>query len=398
MNNKKEIEYVLGQKIDNLNLKQIYRILDKEKIKYRITKHNIRNIMYIIRPKFKNIKIINKIKDEYLKNSEMLIKVLNSQPKNINCKKLEETIYIDYNGDCWGCCPGWIKTQFGNIENKKMYNSYRAKIIKLSSINKTYCFCDLAKCKHVETKDNQIENKLLDKNYPEEITIAHDKTCNLKCSSCRKKYYKNKHIRKTQKITNDITTSPWIKKSAIILAGQGEVFFSKEYKKILEKIENDTLKILTNGIFLNKKNWSTINKYKNLYISISIDAATKETYFKLRSGNFDTIIKNLEMIKNERKENLKELQLNFVVQKDNYKEMIKFIELGKKMKVDKIQFTKLNNWGTFDNKEYQEKSLIMDDYLKKELYDVLKQDIFKDEIVDIVSFKKYMDKSKIKYE
>lgn len=400
MTNKRELEYILNQKIDKTNISKIYKIVDKEKLKYKITKHNIKNIFYIIRPKFKNINIINRIPDEYLKNSEMLIKVLNSRQKDIECKKLEETVYIDNNGDCFGCCPGWIKTKFDNISNKNLYNTYRARIIRLSSFNKTYCFCNLNKCKYGTQKERKEKTKCCIKEdyYPKEVTIAHDKTCNLRCLSCRKKYYKKKEQKKISKITQNIIQSPWMKKSTILLAGQGEVFYSKEYKKILENLETDTLKILTNGIFLNKKNWDRINKYKNLYISISIDASSPETYFKLRKGNFNTLIKNIEMIKNERKENLKELQLNFVVQKENYKEMINFIELGKKMDVDRIQFTKLNNWGTFKKHEYEKNSMIIDNYLQKELYEILKQDIFKDKFVDIDAFKELIEKSKKIYE
>ena len=232
MENKEEIEYILNQNIGNLSINKIYKIIDKEKIKYKLTKHNIKNIMYIIRPKFKNIKIINKIPDEYLKNSEMLIKVLNSKQKNIKCHNLTDTVYIDYNGDCFGCCPGWVKSKFGNIENRDLYNTYRTKIIRLSSMNKTYCFCDLNKCKYGNNKELIKEQTKIDKRtYPKEVTIAHDKTCNLRCSSCRKTYYKNES-KKLHRITDDILSSNWMEKSTILLAGQGEVFYSKEYQKI----------------------------------------------------------------------------------------------------------------------------------------------------------------------
>ena len=110
-------------------------------------------------------------------------------------------------------------------------------------------------------------------------------------------------------------------------------------------------------------------------------------------------MKNLKMLGNLRKENkIKELQLNFVVQKDNYKEMKEFIKIGKENNVDKIQFTKLNNWKTFKKNEYKDKCLIIDDkYLNYELYNYLKDSIFRDEIVDLKQFEQLINNSQIYY-
>lgn len=399
---RKKINKQFKYKKDYININNLYKLLNKGYLKrYKITKHNIRYIYYIIRPKFKNINIISKIKNEYLRPSEMLIKVLNSKKLKINCKNLEEKANIDYKGELWGCCPGWITIPFGNIKEDKIYNDYTSRIIKLSSLNKTYCFCNLNACKY--NYEDNIQKKLKSENYPKELTISIDKSCNLKCSSCRKKFYnaKKTQLANQDEIIEKLKRTGWLEKSIIILAGQGEVFYSNSYKKILETdIKRNTIKILTNGTLLNKKNWEFISsKYNNVYISISIDAANKDTYWKLRKGNFNYLMKNLKMLGNLRKENkIKELQLNFVVQKDNYKEMKEFIKIGKENNVDKIQFTKLNNWKTFKKNEYKDKCLIIDDkYLNYELYNYLKDSIFKDEIVDLKQFEQLINNSQIYY-
>ena len=46
------------------------------------------------------------------------------------------------------------------------------------------------------------------------------------------------------------------------------------------------------------------------------------------------------------------MQIAFVVQKDNYKEMKKFIELGNAWSVDQIIFSKVRQWGAFTTQEF----------------------------------------------
>ena len=198
-NTKKEIKKnKLKHKKDYLTINDIYKIINKgftKKIvwiKYRkyINKHNMINILHIIRPKFNDIRIIEKIPVDFLKNSEMFIKTINSNQKKIECTNLEKTCNIDSDGYIWGCCPGWIKLPFGNmLKEKDPYNTYMAKIIKLSSLNRTYCFCDFNKCKYGHPKEIKVKEKELKcKDYPEELTISIDRACNLKCLSCRKCY------------------------------------------------------------------------------------------------------------------------------------------------------------------------------------------------------------------
>ena len=393
------------KKIKNNNvysLKELYKYLDKEyKEKFALNRNNVRNI---IRPTFTNKRIIDKIPVELLKPSELLIKVINSKGYDISCNNLENSCNIDYEGFIWGCCPTWIRIPFGNINKENSYNNHIARIIKLSSLNKSYCLCDLSKCKfnNANIKETNIGTLKTD-NYPKELTIAIDKTCNLKCQSCRKSRYKatKEENQKIEEIKDKLINTGWLEKSDIIIAGQGEVFFSEHYKNILKTdIKRNKITILSNGTLFNEKNWKLLeNKYKEINVQISIDAATEETYKKLRCGNFKSLIKNLEMLGNLRKEEkIQNLQFNFVVQKDNYKEMIKFIEMGKSFNADKILFTKLNNWGTYSKKEYLEKCLIIDKkYLNNDLYKTIQNPIFKEMEVDLTTFENYISASKKLY-
>ena len=218
----------------------------------------------------------------------MFIKTMNSKQKNIECTSLETKCFTDFNGFIWGCCPSWIKIPFGSlICDKNLYNSYKSNIIKLSSLNRTYCFCDFNKCKFGHPKADSKKTKILKlKNYPEEIIVAIDKACNLKCLSCRK-CYNTKSSKKAESIAQKLVDTNWLKKSKIVMAGQGEVFLSPVYRNLLfNEIKSKEIRLFTNGTLFNKKNWEQVSKkYKEIYVSISIDAATKETYQKWLSEN-----------------------------------------------------------------------------------------------------------------
>ena len=185
----------LKHRKDYLTLDDVYKIINKGFIKkivwikYRfyLNKHNLINVIHILRPKINNLKLIENIPVEFLKNSEMFIKVVNSNQINIECTNLEQICNVDSDGYIWGCCPGWIKLPFGNLlKEESPYVSYMANIIKLSSLNKTYCFCDFNKCKYGHPKVKKSKEKVLKCcDYPHELTISIDRACNLKCPSCR---------------------------------------------------------------------------------------------------------------------------------------------------------------------------------------------------------------------
>ena len=395
---------------DYYKLNYIYKLLNKNSLSNIVTydknsffnKYNLVLLFNYIRPKINNKKIINKIPVYFLKPSEMFIKTVNAKTTNIDCKNLENNCWIDYAGYMWGCCPTWVRMPHGNIINGiKSYYGYIARILKLSSINRTYCFCNLNKCTiNKFTNDTKFNYNNID-GIPKNITIGIDKTCNLKCKSCRTCLY-NKPTEKTKLLAKKIMESDWLDKTdELIIAGQGEVFYSPVYRELLtSKVKRNKIQLLTNGTLLNEKNWKLIeDKYNEINIYISIDAATKETYRYLRCGNFDQLYKNLEMLSKLRKQNkLQRIELNFVVQKDNYLEMEQFIKMAKKLNVDIINFTKLNNWGTFTKKEFKEKSMIIDDkYLEYDLYKYLQKKIFKDKIVNLDKLQNLIEASKIVY-
>ena len=356
-------------------------------------------------PYTRDLEEINKIENYNLYLTEMLIKVLFSKPKDINCHELTTKYNIDTNGNLWGCCPGWIEKPFGNIlEEINVDDNYFARIIKLSQINKTFCFCNLNRCRYYGKPE--IEYTDLEFNapkYPEQLTVSVDRVCNLRCNSCRKNFFiPTKEQKKfTEMVTDKLIESDVLNHTDVLLAGQGEVFYSENYLKILNSLKKtDKIKILSNGNLLNEEKWNLLYpRFKEIHISISIDAFNKDTYIKLRHGDYDQLMKNLDMLSILKKEGkIEQLWFNFVVQRDNMYEMIDFVKFAKEHNVDRVQFTKLNDWRVMSREEYLDKCLIIDNnYLDYDLYKILQDPIFKEDFVDIEFFNVYMDNSKKVY-
>ena len=143
----------------------------------------------------------------------------------------------------------------------------------------------------------------------------------------------------------------------------GEFFASKalmEFYKTLTHKEFPKLKlyIITNAQLLTLNKWESLQNFHEIPIrfGVSIDAANKETYEKLRrGGKWDALCNNMDylaQIKSEENSNIEFLCLHFVVQEENYLQMEEFVRLGSKWSADTVEFQRLGNWGTFSDEEY----------------------------------------------
>ena len=220
--------------------------------------------------------------------------------------------------------------------------------------------------------------------------------------SSKERYEKGVVKKKLEIISDNILASGYLEKTQeLIIAGQGEVFYSPYYRKLIDgKLKRKYIHILSNGTLFNKENWNLIkDKYETIDVMISVDAATAETYKNLRGGNFNILMNNLRMISELHKQGkIRCWNLNYVVQRDNFREMPSFVRLAKSLGVDSIGFQKMLNFRNLSEKEYLEKSLVIDDeYLNYELYQVLQDPIFQDPIVDLRGFKRYILASNSRY-
>ena len=284
------------------------------------------------------------------------------------------------------CCPGWLKEDIYQSPNiKDNFNSPKAQKIRQSILDGTYKYCDENQCPHLSAlkqskfidkrfvpKTKEVLNELKLISEIETVNFCFDRSCNLKCPSCRLDFinYLGKDRvevdNKLAQVNNELSDN--IKR--LYLSGSADPFYSKSFRQFL--IEFDSSKypkmkgihLHTNGLLWTPKLWE---KMKNIHkfvksCEISIDASTKNTYENITrlGGNWETLLERLQYIVTI--PTIKEYTFSFVVQDTNYTEMYGFYKIisnltqdtGKKIT---IFFNHITNWGTYTEKQYLEKDI-----------------------------------------
>jgi molybdenum cofactor biosynthesis enzyme MoaA len=191
---------------------------------------------------------------------------------------------------------------------------------------------------------------------------------------------------RASRITDEvIKVLPYI--NSLKIAGIGEPFDSRHYMRILDRLNrkehpNLQLQLVTNGLGLTEARLQSFsNRGMNLAaVQISIDAATKETYEKLRiNGVFAELVGNLYAVSNARKrQKINRLAFSFVVQAANFREMKSFVSMGKEFGADEIRFEILDNWNVMGTERYSKLAVHQSDHPDfREFTDLISDPIFK---------------------
>ncbi len=345
----------------------------------------------------------------HLSPSALLMYVLRAPVNSdINCHIIETEMTI-LDERVLGCCN--VMVPFGNLLRgdsvDEIYNGIYARIVKLSSLNGSYCLCNFYKWCHGYCSCNTAKTtkELNTPRTPKTVTLSFDNSCNLACKMCRNEIYQmdEQTRQKVSLITEKILQSEWLENAEnILMTCKGEVFYSPFYRRLL--MTNSLRKQITirsNGTLFNKTNWELIaNKFNIINVEISVDAATAETYQKIRrGGNFKVLMENLNMISElHRRKQINRFLLYFVVQRDNFREMSAFVELGTQLGVDEIQFQRMDYFRHIPKSEYKKQCMIIDNkYIDQELWRVLQNPIFKEGIVNLRGFMRYKKASQKLY-
>jgi len=303
----------------------------------------------------------------------------NLKIKNI-CPRPFDTVLIDKQGSCYICeCTSWLPQSAGNLNLQSLSDileSAVAKTLRDSILDGSYRYCNNKQCSYL--LDARNEGVPWSEKIPsvqiKNIRLAIDDSCNLSCPSCRTKiiFEKEKSILKKRcnlvdKVIDYVKTQSHVIK--IHIGSDGDPFASLVYRYFLKKIKNIAnvqFTIQTNGLLIKKM----YQRYNELFekleiLNISIDGATRETYEKLRrGGSYKKIIENLQTVKELQKKYKFKFIIHFVVQLENYKDMIPMIELAKQYGAERLWFNRITNWNTYkdfsnidvldnNNKDYQ---------------------------------------------
>lgn len=174
---------------------------------------------------------------------------------------------------------------------------------------------------------------------PAHLQVEITNKCNLRCLSCHRDllYPKttNMSFKKFKKMFDDV------RPARINVSGLGEPFLNPDVFKIIQyaKKSHCSVNCATNFTLVG-------NKIENLLdsgidqIKISIDAANRETFLRIRKKDMYNIlienIRKLNSIKEERGIDKPGVRFNFALQKINIDELLDTIELAKSLNVNSM--------------------------------------------------------------
>jgi MoaA/NifB/PqqE/SkfB family radical SAM enzyme len=314
----------------------------------------------------------------------------NKERKQYVCNWPFSRVQIEQNGDVITCCTTYLKQgksiySIGNVFSnsfEEIWNSDKAKKLRYTVSLGNFEYCT-NKCPILNNpslyptimmsrKDagyhyDNWEDCFLNKT-PTNLFLSIDPTCNLYCPSCRNniRMRSDSENEKINYILNNFVRPALKDCESLTLDGCGEFLVSKQYEQFLytiTKSEFPKLKLafFTNAQLFTPERWKKFSNLlgMNIEIDISIDAASKEVYEKLRrGGKWETLCKNMEYISSLKTAgHIKEIKLRFVVQKGNAHQLEDFVELGKKWNIDAIYFQRLGNYGNFTDEAFAEQSI-----------------------------------------
>ena len=336
--------------------------------------------------------------------SELLRRTMfERQVYDLFCESMLNHAEIGGDGNVICCCSTFIENAIGDIDETHdftdCWQSVVHRILCLSNVNRTYTFCLTDMCPlfigRTRSEDYDLALPYPDMEpSPRTVAVGFDATCNLRCITCRDdiRVAKGEEAARCHHYADVIAKDVLPGCEFFILAGNGEVLLSPAYHALYASPAVRHLKwlrLLTNGTLFTPEKWQELRAHTDakILMTVSIDAATAGTYEKIRrGGHFDQLQKNMEFAAKLRKAGeLSYLRFNFVVQRENYKEMIPFARWGEALGIDEVFFTKILNWGTYTPAEFRHVSMMEADGLtpKPELQAVLDDPVLQHKIVDL---------------
>ena len=295
-------------------------------------------------------------------------------------------IEITLNGDVRLCgCGAWMPTTIGNLtENtlQDMLASGLAQQIRQSIVDGSYVYCDEKFCgvitnnglNTIDTVPPNIAALFDDVSkfiMPHHISMQGDETCNLSCPSCRTQVKKTPPDQQQAQqlvgkiISDNLFSYATDQKIKLEVSGTGEVFASPMLMNFINSIDpnkfpNVELDIGTNGLMC-EQNWHRLGTMQQSVkkITVSIDAATASTYEKIRRGGvWQNLLDAMKFLQNKKHTQSIALHTRMIVQQQNYLEMEPFYQLCQQFDVDAVEYSRLQNWSTWNRSEFRSHDVV----------------------------------------
>lgn len=189
------------------------------------------------------------------------------------------------------------------------------------------------------------------KSMPVDIVIAVTTVCNLRCVMCPHGLGIVEKPRNMPLTVIDSISRALNYVSRIILSGVGEPTISPAFWKVLDHFSAPTpvfIRVNTNAQAMTAEKARKIVQSSLTEISISLDAASAETYSRIRGGDFRRALAGVEMLVQAAREHATrkiEISINLTMMLENLSEMTDFVRMGKELGVDRVVFSQLFSFG-----------------------------------------------------
>ena len=268
------------------------------------------------------------------------------------CRQPFETASIDNRGNIYSCmCNKWTSLgALGNVLESniiEIWQNSKINQLRQTVFDQTFSFCLRDECGELwSLPDVDIIND--PKNIlPTEYNIAADSNCNLSCGSCRTKIQYDKEANPTAVKILDALKRAYTNFNQdvhIYCDGSGDIFASTAWKEFfLSSDLPDCFKFVfqTNGNLLTK-NINILEKLKDRIdcLIVSFDAASNETYKKIRGGKFDLV---KEGVRQAVKLGIN-VTTQYVLQRENHHEINQYVSLCKELGVTHIGLQVIDRW------------------------------------------------------
>jgi MoaA/NifB/PqqE/SkfB family radical SAM enzyme len=132
---------------------------------------------------------------------------------------------------------------------------------------------------------------------------------------------------------------------AVTFGGGGEPTVHPDHCELFAsaRLRGLQVALVTNGERLRGRTQDVVSENMQ-WIRVSVDAATKETYARIRAvkaDRFDAVLRNVSDIVSRRLR--PSVGLSFIVTRDNYKEISAFATLARDIGVDNVRFAPIHN-------------------------------------------------------
>lgn len=207
----------------------------------------------------------------------------------------------------------------------------------------------------LEDVRSAVEERMANLPLPASIQIEPTTKCNFRCLTCSRITYPQDHLDKDLPLARFVALLEQIPTlRRMRLQGMGEPLLHPELRSILAyaKSRGVTTEVISNGSLLHR-HLDVLPHIDSLIVSF--DTTDREEFARLRTGNMDKIIANLEkvMAAKRRGDTACHFMISAVISHLNVDQMPALARLAVSLGLDGVSFVEVENWKTPGEAEYE---------------------------------------------